>query len=262
MYWLLGSNQGRRRRRRRGRRRRRRAAGTTYLEPKPSSVKSRSPPPHHLPAASSRLILLTSSVSLTPSASNASANPSAEIEHLFKMSVTGGRLLFELSQKSFKEEFQTLLNSIIEELQTLRNSLREEPQTLPNSPEEELQPLLDLLDQVPSQGRFDWKHILIYWLLLRGSDDTLEQLSSTLGEHLRILFDQPWFKRMWTLQEALLTNKLVLKAGWAFTHWDYVTPIIKSPNSLPPSFWDCTLAGGHSTSCETKNINIVQVSHG
>lgn len=74
---------------------------------------------------------------------------------------------------------------------------------------------------------------LFLYMQLRDSDVTLEQLYNILFDHLGVLFDQPWFKRIWTLQEALLTRNLFLQAGRTFTRWKYMIPILDRLASGP-----------------------------
>ena len=118
----------------------------------------------------------------------------AEIEHLFGMTMFAGALSSKFGQELFEEKFQTFCNNARWELM---------------------------------------ERILFLGFQLRDSDVTLEQFYNTLFEHLRVLFDQPWFKRIWTLQEALLARKLVFKAGRMFTRWIYVLQILDRLASAP-----------------------------
>ena len=113
----------------------------------------------------------------------------ADIEHLFDTTMLRDQLFSKFCQKLSNEELQTLFDR-------------------------------------GNERRFDWEHILFPCLRLRDSDVTLDQFRDTLCEYFRVLFDQPWFKRIWTMQEALLAKELVLKAGRAFTTWNRVVGIL------------------------------------
>ena len=79
--------------------------------------------------------------------------------------------------------------------------------------------------QTFSERWFLMEHALFIYVQLHGSDVPLE-LCNILFVLLRALLDQPWFKRIWTLQEAILAKTLVLQAGRTFTKWNYMVLIL------------------------------------
>jgi hypothetical protein len=60
------------------------------------------------------------------------------------------------------------------------------------------------------QERSQEKNLLTEILRLDTSDVSLEQVINTLCEKLEVLFNEAWFKRVWTLQEAVSAFNLIL----------------------------------------------------
>ena len=74
---------------------------------------------------------------------------------------------------------------------------------------------------------------------------TLKELFDVLDEDHHILFDNAWFKRVWTLQEAAVAVNLVLQAGWEHVTWDNVFQVF---NGFRP------LACESASRCDVEDI--------
>jgi hypothetical protein len=88
------------------------------------------------------------------------------------------------------------------------------------------------------QERSQEKNLLTEILRLYTSDVSLEQVINTLCERLEVLFNNAWFKRVWTLQEAVSAFNLILQAGWTHATWDDIFQVYAVPEFLEPDLGD------------------------
>lgn len=82
------------------------------------------------------------------------------------------------------------------------------------------------------------KNLLTEILRLDTLDVSLEQVINRLCERLEVLFNEAWFKRVWTLQEAVSAFNLILQAGWTHATWDDIYQIFTVPAFLEPDLGD------------------------
>jgi hypothetical protein len=67
---------------------------------------------------------------------------------------------------------------------------------------------------------------------------TAEERENTLCEKLKVLFNEAWFKRVWTLQEAVSAFNLILQAGWTHATWDDIFQVFGVLEFLEPDLGD------------------------
>jgi hypothetical protein len=73
------------------------------------------------------------------------------------------------------------------------------------------------------------KKVLTELLRLRTSDQGFEQVINTLEESLKTFLSEAWFKRVWTLQEAVSASQLFLRTGWTNAPWIEIIDVCLLP---------------------------------
>lgn len=89
------------------------------------------------------------------------------------------------------------------------------------------------------QWKLDWKHANVFPRLReraysRYAGKTTETLMAEhLSGEIQELFDRPWWRRTWIIQEAVLAKKLVLMCGTEVVDWDTFGSLLRGDKAMP-----------------------------
>lgn len=82
------------------------------------------------------------------------------------------------------------------------------------------------------------QNVLVETLRLHSSDQSLEEVIGAVCRRLGIFFDEPSFKRIWTLQEAASASQLIMQVGYTQDTLDDVSQMYAVPQFVETDMGD------------------------